>query len=403
MIWHNRPLRALLISQGVSRLGSQMTFLALPWFVLETTGSAARMSVVLAVELVPVAVFGIPSGTLVSRLGARRTMMAADAGRVPLMCSLPLLQAAGLLSFPLLLFLVFLVGCFLAPYMSASTVVIPELVGNEEHTVAQANAAMEGVQRATLLLGPPLAGILIGVIGAASVLYLDAATFLFSFLVIAAFVPRRPPVAESEESRGVLAGIRFVLRDSLLRTIALTSMALNMFGQMLVASLLVLARDDFGSARVAGAFFAAFGAGALLGSLLAIRLVTRYDPVRLAAVSLLLLMAPFPLLALDIPAAAVMVVIFVAEIFGPLVNAPLIAVMMTRTPEALRPKVMSAVLTTALVAGPIGLLIVGPLLQAYGARPVILLVAVGQFLATLPFTWLAFRRHGPVSASAASA
>ncbi len=141
---------------------------------------------------------------------------------------------------------------------------------------------MEGVQRATLLLGPPLAGILIGVIGAASVLYLDAATFLFSFLVIAAFVPRRPPVAESEESRGVLAGIRFVLRDSLLRTIALTSMALNMFGQMLVASLLVLARDDFGSARVAGAFFAAFGAGALLGSLLAIRLVTRYDPVRLA-------------------------------------------------------------------------------------------------------------------------
>jgi predicted MFS family arabinose efflux permease len=318
------------------------------------------------------------------------------------MCSLPLLHAAGLLSFPLLLFLVFLVGCFLAPYMSASTVIIPELVGNEEHTVAQANAAMEGVQRATLLLGPPLAGILIAVIGAASVLYLDAATFLASFLVIAAFVPQRSPVAQSEESRVVLAGIRFVLHDSLLRTIALTSMALNMFGQMLVASLLVLARDDFWSARVAGAFFAAFGAGALLGSVLAIRLVTRYDPVRLGAVSLLLLMAPFPLLALDIPAAAVMAVIFVAEIFGPLVNAPLIAVMMTRTPEALRPKVMSAVLTTALVAGPIGLLIVGPLLQSYGARPVILLVAVGQFLATLPFTWLAFRRHGPVSASAAS-
>jgi MFS family permease len=403
VIWHNRGLRALLVSQGVSRLGSQMTFLALPWFVLETTGSAARMSVVLAVELLPIALFGIPSGALVSRLGARRTMMVADAGRVPLMCSLPLLQAAGLLSFPFLLFLVFLVGCFLAPYMSASTVVIPELVGNEEHTVAQANAAMEGVQRATLLLGPPLAGILIGVIGAASVLYLDAATFLFSFLVIAAFVPRRPPVVQSEESRGVLAGIRFVLRDSLLRTIALTSMALNMFGQMLVASLLVLARDDFGSARVAGAFFAAFGAGALVGSLLAIRLVTRYDPVRLGAVSLLLLMAPFPLLALDIPAGAVVVVIFVAEIFGPLVNAPLIAVMMTRTPEALRPKVMSAVLTTALLAGPIGLLIVGPLLQSYGARPVILLVAVGQFLATLPFTWMAFRRHGPAGASAAAA
>jgi len=403
VIWRNRPLRALLLAQAVSRLGSQMTFLALPWFVLETTGSAARMSVVLAVELIPVAVFGIPSGALVSRLGARRTMMIADAGRVPLMCSLPLLSEAGLLSFPLLLVLVFLAGCFLAPYMASATVVIPELVGNDEQTVAQANAAMEGVQRSTLLLGPPLAGLLIGLIGAANVLYLDAASFLFSFLVIAAFVPRRAPAAATDESRGLLAGIRYVLHDSLLRTIGLTSLVLNMFGQMLIASLLVLARDDFESARVAGAFFAAFGAGAVVGSLLALRLVTRYDPVRLAAVSLLCLTAPFVLLALDLPAPAVVVVLFVAEIFGPLVNAPLIAVMMTRTPESLRPKVMSAILTLALVAGPIGLLFVGPLLDDYGATTVILFVALGQFVATLPFTWAALRRHEPVGASPASA
>ncbi len=64
-IWHNRALRALISGQTVSRLGSQMTFLALPWFVLETTGSAARMGVVLAVELAPVGLFGIPSGALV--------------------------------------------------------------------------------------------------------------------------------------------------------------------------------------------------------------------------------------------------------------------------------------------------------------------------------------------------
>ena len=73
-----RPgLGALLVAEIVSSLGSQMTFLALPWFVLATTGSATRMGVVLAVELVPVALLGIPSGTVAARLGARRTMLTA--------------------------------------------------------------------------------------------------------------------------------------------------------------------------------------------------------------------------------------------------------------------------------------------------------------------------------------
>jgi MFS family permease len=86
-ILRDRALVALLSAEVVSSLGSQMTFLALPWFVLVTTGSAARMGVVLAVELLPVALLGIPSGSLVARLGARRTMVFGDFARVPLMVS----------------------------------------------------------------------------------------------------------------------------------------------------------------------------------------------------------------------------------------------------------------------------------------------------------------------------
>jgi MFS family permease len=402
LILKNRGLRTLLLAQAVSRLGSQMTFLALPWFVLATTGSAARMSVVLAVELAPVALFGIPGGSLVARLGARRTMLLGDLGRVPLMCSVPVLHSAGLLSFPLLLLVVFLVGSFLAPYMSAGTVIVPELVGDDEQTVAQANAALGGVQQATSLLGPPLAGVLIGVLGAANVLYIDAGTFLFSFLVVGALVPARPPVAPSEESRGLLAGVRFLIRDPFLRTLGITALFLNMFGQMQFASLLVLADVHFGgSARVAGAFFAAFGAGAVVGSLVAMKLVTRFDPIRLGAVALLGLTAPVPLLALHLPAPAVMAVLFTSSLFAPLVNSPLIAVIMTRSPEPLRAKVMSAVLTSALLAGPVGLLVVGPLLADLGPRPVLLLIAVGQFLATLPFAYSAFRRSAPLASPAA--
>jgi len=164
----SRPLIALLTAEGISSLGSQMTFLALPWFVLVTTGSAAKMSIVLAVEILPIALLGIPSGALVAKLGACTTMVLGDAGRAPLMLAIPLLQEAGLLSFPLLLVCVFALGCFIAPYFSAQRLILPELVGDDERTVGQANAIVEGTQRATALLGPTVAGILIAVIGASS-------------------------------------------------------------------------------------------------------------------------------------------------------------------------------------------------------------------------------------------
>ena len=393
-----RGLLALLTAEAISSLGAQMTFLALPWFVLVTTGSAAKMSLVLAVELLPVALLGIPSGIVISKWGARKTMVVGDAARAPLMLAIPLLQEAGWLSFPLLLACVFAMGCFLAPYFSAQRLILPELVGEDESTVAQANAVVEGTQRATALLGPSLAGILIAVIGAANVLYFDAVTYFISFLILVTLVPKRPPVEATEESGGLLAGIRFLFRDRLLRVLTITALFLNLFGQMLVVSLPVLAFDEFDeSSTIAGLFFAAFGAGAVVGSILAIKLVPKFDPIRLGAVALVCLTIPIPLLGLPIPAGAVILVLFVGSIFGPLVNAPLIGLLTTRTPEALRPKVMTGVLTMALLAGPIGLVVVGPLLQNWGPRPVLLLVAAGQFLASLPFAFVAFRRREPTA------
>ena len=392
-VLRSRPLVALLTAEGISSLGSQMTFLALPWFVLVTTGSAARMSIVLATELLPVALLGIPSGAVISKIGARKTMIVGDAARAPLMLAIPLLHEAGLLTFPLLLVCVFVLGCFLAPYFSAQRLILPELVGDDEATVGQANAIVEGTQRATALLGPSLAGILIAIIGAANVLYVDAATFFVSFVILSTLVPKRPPSEATDESGGVLAGIRYIFRDRLLRALAVTALFLNMFGQMLAASLPVHAFDEFdGSSTIAGLFFAAFGAGAVVGSILALKLVPKYDPIKLGAVALVGLTAPLPLLSLPIPAGAVIVVLFVGSIFGPLINAPLIGVLTMRTPEALRAKVMTAGLTMALLAGPVGLVVVGPLLQSWGPRPVLLFVAAGQFLATLPFARVAFRR-----------
>ncbi|MCP9486218.1 MAG: MFS transporter [Gaiellaceae bacterium MAG52_C11] len=179
---------------------------------------------------------------------------------------------------------------------------------------------------------------------------------------------------------------------------------------MLFATLPVLAFEHFGeSSRVAGGFFAAFGAGAVLGSLMAMKAIHRFDPIRLGAFSLVALTLPIWILPLGLPAPGVMAVLFVSSIFGPLVNAPLIGVITTRTPEALRAKVMTAVLTFALLAGPLGLLVVGPLVQGIGVYKVFLVIATGQTLASAIFGVAALRQpaaqpleEGPVESRSES-
>ena len=210
-LFRSRSVVALLCAEVVSTTGSQMTWLALPWFVLVTTGSAAKMSFVVGAELIGLAALGLPGGRLLGRLGARRTMMLCDGARAPLMLIIPVLHWTVGLSFGLLLAVAFALGGFAAPYFAAQKVIVPELLGEDEKRVSEATALFQAATRMTLLLGPALAGVLIGVIGATSVLVVDASTYVISLVLVAVFVPQRPPIPQEKEDRSVKRGIRFIL------------------------------------------------------------------------------------------------------------------------------------------------------------------------------------------------
>lgn len=94
-MWRRPGLPALFVAKLLSSFGSWLTLLALPWFVLVTTGSPVKMSLVLTAEFVGVVSVGLAGGRVVAALGARRTMLIGDAARVPLMASIPLLHLAG--------------------------------------------------------------------------------------------------------------------------------------------------------------------------------------------------------------------------------------------------------------------------------------------------------------------
>jgi MFS family permease len=355
MNWRNRSLLGLITAELVSLTGTSMTFVALPWFVLVTTGSIAKMGWVMAAELLPIGLFGIPSGTVVAKLGAKKTMVICDAARGPLLLILPILKWTGNLSFGALLATTFLIGCFAAPYMSSSRLIIPEVAGEDERAVASVNALLAGANQITQIAGPILAGILIAATSPPVVLCVDAATYLFSVLAVLVLVRAGKRVEETEQSRGVLAGLRFLARDRLLGPVLLAACGVNLVAQGLLVAVQGLAYFRYSeNAHVVGYLFGAFGVGALLGAIVAQQLTQKVDLLKLAAVAIVAMPLPLWLLAVPMPWAAAGVVLACFGFFAPLVNAPIVGVLLVRTPAALRPKVMTSVLTVATLAGPIG-------------------------------------------------
>jgi MFS family permease len=184
----DRSLLALLAGEFVSRLGSQFTTLALPWFVLVTTGSPSKMGLVFAVELAPIALLGIPSAVLVERFGPKRWLVSMDALRAPIVAAVPFLHAVGGLSFGLILVVGALHGAFSIGYFTSQRLILPAVVGEDEQRLAQANGVLEGTTNLTNLAGPALAGVLIAVLGAVNVMWIDAASYLASVVLIGLFV-----------------------------------------------------------------------------------------------------------------------------------------------------------------------------------------------------------------------
>ena len=384
-ILRDRRLAALLAAEVISSLGTQMTWLALPWFVLRTTGSPQRMTWVLIAEILPVAVLGFWGGAIAGRVGTRRTMLVCDFARAPLFASIPVLHSAGLLPFPVLLALVATSGVFLAPYFSVQRAVVPELVGEEQQDVAYATAFFQAANRLTIFLGPPLAGVLIAAIGTAEILYVDAATYLVSFALVAIFV-HPPEVPAPDQVHGVLDGVRFLLRDRLLRVWTPAVTMIDICWQLLFASLPVLVVTQYhANPRILGWLFGALGGGAVVGAFASMRIVRRFEPLALGSTAFVLQMLALWVLAVPAPWEVPFLGMAAAGFFMSNVNAPLQALVMLRIPRGLRTQGVAAFGVFQFIGSPIGLVLAGIALSRFDTHAVLAAVLVLNSAAILTF------------------
>jgi MFS family permease len=353
-----------------------MTALALPWFVLTTTGSPSRMALVVAAEVLPWALLGIPAGTVAARVGVRRTLIACNLCWAPLMALIPVLHYAGALTFGVLLAIAALTGALWPAYLASQHALLPSLVGEDRRAVARASALLFSAMRTTYMLGPALAGALIALWGAPTVLLIDAASFLVAALLVGIFVrtPERSPAMP--EHAAMLAGLRFLVRDPFLRPLTAAQVISQTAFQALVISLPVLAFVHYGeSARTAGLLLAAWGGGALLGGALSYRTTARWDLLRTGDFAWLLQALPLWLLLGSVPAGLAAVALALSGLGNGFRVPAMQALALLRTPAGLRQQTGAVSSSLAMLGGVLALAAAGPVLQELGTTPALAGVA----------------------------
>jgi MFS family permease len=387
------PLAVVEAATLLSGTGNGVATVALPWLVLERTGSAAAAGVVAAATAVPALVSGLFSGTLVDLFGRRRVAVGSDVASAAAVAAIPLVDGplgdeAGGLTVGWLVVLAALGAVFDPAGITAREAMLPAAAVRAGWRMERANGLHEAVWGVAFLLGPGAGGVLIGVVGAAATLWATAGGFALSAALLA--LVRLPgagaPPAHEQRSgvwRSTLEGLGFVWHDRLLRTVALLSMALVGLYLPVEAVILPVHFQAAGAPERLGLLVLTMSAGGVLGALgysgwgPRVRRRTTFVVSLAGTGALLVGLALLPPYAIMIALA-----LGVGLLYGPV--DPLVNyAMQTRTPERLRGRVIGVITSATYGAGPVGYLLAGPLVDQVGVRPAFLAMSLGLLAVAL--------------------
>jgi hypothetical protein len=365
--------RRLWAAAGLSMLADQAFLVALTWLVLRLAGSGADLGAVLAVASIPGAVLMPLGGVLSDRASPVMIMVGASAGRVALLA----LLAALILTGEIRLWHVYVISAGLsaldALYYPASMAIVPALVGQDR--LGAANAMIQGVEQASSILGPALAGLLLALAGLGASFGGTALLFLVATALFATLARATNQVAGPEEDQaqdgeqstpggGLAEGLRYVARDPVIRTLLLVVLGTNlaMIGPLYVGGA-VLAESRLGGAGAFGTLVAAAGAGSLIGIIGAgsVRRFARRGLIELSLTGVLGIVvasiAFVPNLVLAVPLA---IAIGATASFLGVVT---ISWLQERTEPALLGRVMSLVMFSAVALDPVSFALAGVLVE----------------------------------------
>jgi len=389
------PIISLFTANAISLVGNVLSAIAIPWFVLQTTGSATRTGITGFFTVLPVVLAGFLGGTLVDRLGYKRTSIIADLASGVTTALIPILYFTIGLEFWQLMVLVFLGALLDAPGSTARNALVPELAEMAQMPIERATSLIHIIERSARLIGAPVGGLLIALIGTENVLWLDAASFFISAGIIAVTIKVHQPVHhEEEEPSGkyfdeLRAGLRFIYNDKLVLAIVIMIMATNFLDAVFSGVVQpVFVKQVYGQALDLGLLIAANGGGAVIGALIFSAVGPRLPRHTVFVFGFVLTSLKFFLYAIYPPLWIALVFVVISSMGAGPLNPIIGAVEFERVPRNMRGRVGGAIGAGAWSAMPLGMLIGGVLTEQLGVRAMLIGLGVIYFTTTVSMAFI---------------
>jgi DHA3 family macrolide efflux protein-like MFS transporter len=265
----NRNLGLLLSGQLVSQIGDKFHMLAVAFLVLKTTGSPAKMGLVLFCSVFPGMILGFISGAFLDRYSRKAIIVGADAARGLIVAAVGALYYLDALSFSVLLAAQLLISVCTAFFDPAVPAIIPQIVRREQ--LPRANSQTQFVSGISTIVGPVLGGLTVAWAGYLPVFVLNAGSYLFS-AGFESFI-RLPPlersaIRDTKIVDDIIDGCRYVYRSKSLVIILVMVGVIHFFVGSIEAVIPVLATDlKGGGAQNIGFIQTCFGIGTVLAAL----------------------------------------------------------------------------------------------------------------------------------------
>jgi MFS family permease len=409
-----RPLAGVLAAMLVAMTGTRVSAIALPWFVLVTTGSATKTGLAAFCEMAPYVLAKALSGPVLDRIGTRLVSWTADLASAVAAALVPVCYLLGMLPFWALLALVAVIGMVRGPGDLAKQVMVPEAADRSRVPLERATGLSGATERLASTVGPVAGGALIALTSPMTGLAVNAVCFALGSLVVAIVLPRgmggRPkpdttvtdtdpaPTATDATPTGATAppatgapardgyardgywrrladGARFIRGDRLLLAIAVLVAVTNLLDAAFVSVMLPVWAERSGNGPQAiGLLGGTMGGTAIAGSLIAATVAHRMPRGPVLLLGNLAAGAPrFLVLASDAPMWALVAVFGVSGFGAGFLNPIIGAAIFERIPRPLLGRVTSLVASMAWAGMPLGALVGGVGVTALGLAPVLVI------------------------------
>jgi len=390
-LWQNSNFLHLWSAETVAQFGSQLSLVAIPLIAAITLhANALEMGILAASGQAPRLLIGFFAGAWVDRLRRQPIMKAMDFGRALTYLVIPVAAMLDALTFEVLLVVAIVGGCQAVFFDAAWSAIIPHLV--ERKHLSDANGKLMASVSLAQILGPALAGTLIAWMSGPMVMTITAMTFALSGIFITQIRTTEPRRSRSETQptrivAEIREGFQELLGSDLVRPLTTSAAVLNFGGFIFLSVYVLYMADDLGlSSTGIGLVFASGGAGALVGSLVAAPLATRFGVGRTILGGALAfgtgnLLVPLAIVVPDYALPLIVASETIAWLSLQIFNINRFSLRQALTPDHLLGRIASSTMTIIGGVQMLGSLLGGIIGQVFSVHTALIVGTIGMFIA----------------------